>query len=121
MLGNFSRRRSRSGKGKAGLEFEVHPLPLDHQRPLLDVGMDRADVLPDNPHGNQLNRTEEEDADYQGRDADREAVPVQQLIEEIGEAGEDAEGGPAKPENVTTRSGTLERLVIPSIAMSYRE
>src|SRR5437764_14962284 len=57
------------------LILEVHPLLLHHQRAFLDVRMDGTDVLAEYAHGNQLHRTQEEDADDQGRHAHRKPVP----------------------------------------------
>src|SRR6185436_6352056 len=91
MLGDFSRRGDRLDERKAWLEFEVHAFTLHHQRPVLYVGMDRADVLADDPHGNQLDGTEEEDTDHQGCDANREPIPLEQFIEEICQSCEDTE------------------------------
>src|SRR6266699_4909343 len=42
--------------------LEIHPFPLHHQRPLLDVSMDGTDVFAQNADRNQLNRTEEKNA-----------------------------------------------------------
>ena len=59
--------------------------------------MDRADVLAENSHGNQLHRAEEENTDHQRRDAYREAIPEQQFVEQVAEPGQNAEGGSGKP------------------------
>src|SRR6266567_788890 len=78
----------RNWLGQAWLEFEVHALPLHHQGTLQHLRMDRADVLADDAHGNQLDGTKKENADHQGRNPNREAIPVEQFIDQITESGQ---------------------------------
>src|ERR1035441_6721138 len=76
------RRARRKLQGRPRLIFEVHALLLDHKRSVLDLRVDSADVLSEDPQEKQLNRPQEENADYQRGDADREIPPKCQLIDE---------------------------------------
>src|ERR1051325_5800544 len=60
--------------------LEVDPFALDDIRPLAHLRLNRADVLAEDSHRQQLDRTEKEQADDQRRDADGEVRPEQQLV-----------------------------------------
>jgi len=77
--------------------LEVDALALHHQRAPLHLGVDCPDILAQNSNRYQLHRAEKEDADDQGSDAHREAVPVQQLVGEVAESRQSAERGRHKP------------------------
>src|ERR1035438_1839912 len=68
-----------------GTKFEINSLLLDHQRPLLHQGMDGADVFVDDAHKKHLQGQKEEDADDQWGDTDREFIPKNQLVHQVGQ------------------------------------
>src|ERR1017187_3621946 len=55
--------------------FEIDPLLLDHQWPLLHQGMDSADIFPNDAHKQHLDRHEEKYADDQWGDANGKVAP----------------------------------------------
>ena len=54
---------------------EVDPLPLDDQRALADLRVDRADVLAEHADEEQLDGAEEVDADQEGREPELQRRP----------------------------------------------
>ena len=67
--------------GSPRRSVEVDPLLLDHARPMVDLGLDRPDVLTEDPDEEQLHAAEEVDADHQWRQAEIERVPPGQASE----------------------------------------
>ncbi len=80
--------------------------------------MDGAYVLADDAQEEQLHGGEEEQPYHQRRDAHGDLVPVEQLVDKVGETDEQVTTEPKKPIMVASRRGTLEWLVTPSIARS---
>src|SRR5690349_6874038 len=71
--------------------FEIDALALEDVRPPLNQRVNRAYILAEQAHEDELDRNKEEDADDQRRHAHREAVPVKQLIDGVAERNQNAE------------------------------
>src|ERR1035438_2988607 len=63
--------------------LKINALPLNHERPLLHLSMNGADIFPQNTHRYQLNRSKEKNPNNQRSNTNRKIVPEDQLIHEI--------------------------------------
>src|SRR5664280_16854 len=82
--------------GVSGFSVEVDALLLHHERSLVHLGVDRADVLADNPDEEELHGAEEVDADQEWRQAELNLIPEHELRDEIPKSNKQAEHGDGK-------------------------
>ena len=84
----------------------------------MHLGVNVADIFAQNANKEQLERPEEEHSDGNGCDADSKLAPKQKLICEVDRSAEKREQRTGKACKRDQRSGTLESLVMPSMARS---
>jgi len=72
-----------------------------------DEGMDGADVFADDAEGDELDGAKEEQAKYNGSDADGEIVPENELVNQVKHTGDEAEEGADEPDEDDEAEGHL--------------
>src|ERR1019366_3879066 len=94
--GDCIARRNGGGGCEGG---EVDALFFYHQRTFVHARVDRPDVFAKDANEEELDGTEEKDADHYRSDSDGEVLPEQQLVNQVAQAYQEAQDRSAKSQH----------------------